>query len=73
VGFVVKENFAGVGLIHEADGLFRCFDWKSGVADNGDQEQLDRYAVNDHAALLRSHLQKFLTVLWWVEHISQGD
>lgn len=52
VGFVVKENFASVGVIHQADGLLRCCNRKSGIADNGDQKQLDRYAVDDHAVLL---------------------
>jgi hypothetical protein len=63
VGIVVKEDFAGIGLVHQADGLSRCFDRKGGIAYDGNQKQVDRHAVSDQTVLLRSHLHKFLTVL----------
>ena len=66
VGLVVEKDFTGIGLIHQPDGLFRGRDRKCGIAYNGNDQELDRHAVNDQTVLLGSHLHKFLTVLGWL-------
>lgn len=37
VGLVVEKDPAGNGLIHPADGLFRCFNREGGIAYDGNQ------------------------------------
>jgi hypothetical protein len=66
VGLVVEKHFAGIGVVHSADGLFRRFHREGGIAYDGNQQQLDRHGIGDHTVLLRSHLRKFLTVLGWM-------
>ncbi len=34
VGLVVKEHFACLGLVHEADRFFGCFDREGGITDD---------------------------------------
>ena len=73
VGLVVEKDFTGIGLIHQPDGLFRGRDRKCGIAYNGNDQELDRHAVNDQTVLLGSHLHMFLTVLWVVVHYLQEE
>jgi hypothetical protein len=37
VGLVVEKDFAGIGMVHQADGSLRRFDRKGGIAYDGNQ------------------------------------
>ena len=37
MGLVVEKDFAGIGVVHQADGFLRCFDRKGGIAYDGNQ------------------------------------
>jgi hypothetical protein len=63
MGLVVKEDFAGIGLIHQADGCLRGRDRKCGIAHNGNYQEVNRHAVNDQTVLLGSHLHRSLLFL----------
>jgi hypothetical protein len=38
MGLMIEENFAGIGLIHQADRLGGFLDGECGVTDNGDEQ-----------------------------------
>jgi hypothetical protein len=56
VRLMIEEHFAGIGLIHNANGLVGRFDWKSGVTYDRNYKQMSCHAVHDLPVLFRNHL-----------------